>query len=84
MPIEITDLVPIGRGVQRPEQVVVTSDGRVFASDRGSAVAEILGENKIRRIGNAGGEPDGIAVDACLTRPTRQRKCLRRLPKGTR
>jgi sugar lactone lactonase YvrE len=63
MSIEVTDLVPIGRGIERPEQVVVTSDGRLFASDKGSAVAEILGENRIRRIGNAGGEPNGIAVD---------------------
>jgi len=61
--IEVTDLVPIGRGIQRPEQVVVTSDNRLFASDRGSAVAEILGENEIRQIGSAGGEPNGIAID---------------------
>jgi sugar lactone lactonase YvrE len=63
MSIEITDLVPVGRGIERPEHVVVTSDGRLFASDKGSAVAEILGEDSIRRIGNAGGEPNGIAVD---------------------
>jgi sugar lactone lactonase YvrE len=63
MSIELTDLVPVGHGIERPEHVVVTSDGRVFASDKGSAVAEILGENEIRRIGNAGGEPNGIAVD---------------------
>jgi sugar lactone lactonase YvrE len=63
MSIEVTDLEPIGHGVERPEQVVVTSDSRIFASDKGSAVAEILGENRIRRIGKAGGEPNGIAVD---------------------
>ena len=63
MSIEVTDLVPIGRGIERPEQVLVTSDGRVFASDKGSAVAELLGENDIRRIGNAGGDPNGIAID---------------------
>jgi sugar lactone lactonase YvrE len=63
MSIEVTDLVPVGYGIERPEHVVVTSDGRVFASDKGSAVAEILGEDSIRRIGKAGGEPNGIAVD---------------------
>lgn len=63
MSIEVTDLVPVGHGIERPEQVLVRSDGRVFASDKASAVAEILGENSIRRIGNAGGEPNGIAVD---------------------
>ena len=63
MTIEITDLAPVGRGIERPEHVVVSSDGRLFASDKRSAVAEILGENKIRRMGNAGGEPNGIAID---------------------
>ena len=63
MPIEVTDLAPVGHGIERPKHVVVTSDGRLFASDKASAVAEILGENRIRRIGKAGGEPNGIAVD---------------------
>jgi gluconolactonase len=63
MSIEVTDLAPIGHGIERPEQVLVTSDGRIFASDKGSAVAEVLGEDSIRRIGKAGGEPNGIAVD---------------------
>src|SRR5271167_4795943 len=63
MSIEVTDLTPVGHGIERPEHVVVTSDGRLLASDKGSAVAEILGEDRIRRIGNAGGEPNGIAVD---------------------
>lgn len=63
MSIEVTDLVPIGRGIERPEQVLVTRDGRLFASDKGSAVAEILGEHDICRIGKAGGEPNGIALD---------------------
>ena len=56
MSLEVTDLAPVGHGVERPEHVVVTSDGRLFASDKASAVAEILGENSIRRIGNAGGD----------------------------
>jgi sugar lactone lactonase YvrE len=55
--------VPIGRGIERPEQVLVTSDGRLFASDKGSAVAEIVGANAIRRIGSSGGDPNGIALD---------------------
>ncbi len=63
MSLEVTDLAPVGHGIERPEHVVVTSDGRLFASDKASAVAEILGENRIRRIGKAGGEPNGIAVD---------------------
>ncbi|OCB35425.1 hypothetical protein A5675_01590 [Mycobacterium malmoense] len=59
----MTGLRPIGRGVDRPEHVLVARDGRVFASDKASAVAELLDENTIRRIGQAGGEPNGIALD---------------------
>jgi len=32
MPIEVTNLVPIGPIIERPEQVVVTSDDRVLLS----------------------------------------------------
>ncbi len=62
-PIELTGLHPVGRGVERPEHVVVTGDGRVFASDRASAGAELTGEHTVRRIGRAGGEPNGFALD---------------------
>jgi sugar lactone lactonase YvrE len=61
--VRVTDLRPIGRGIERPEQVLVDRDGRIYASDKGSAVAEILGENAIRQIGRAGGDPNGIALD---------------------
>jgi len=59
----VTGLHPVGRGVDRPEQVVVAGDGRVFASDKASAVAELVDENTVRRMGQAGGEPNGIALD---------------------
>jgi sugar lactone lactonase YvrE len=61
--IGVTGLHPVGRGVDRPEQVVVAGDGRVFASDKASAVAELIDENTVRRMGQAGGEPNGIALD---------------------
>lgn len=61
--VEVTGLHPVGPGVDRPEHVVVAGDGRVFASDKASAVAELVDENAIRRIGQAGGEPNGIALD---------------------
>ena len=61
--IEVTGLRPAGRGVDRPEHVVVAGDGRVFASDKASAVAELVDENTVRRMGQAGGEPNGIALD---------------------
>ncbi|CQD17736.1 senescence marker protein-30 [Mycobacterium europaeum] len=61
--IGVTGLHAVGRGVDRPEHVVVSGDGRVFASDKASAVAELIDEHTIRHIGQAGGEPNGIAVD---------------------
>lgn len=61
--IGVTGLHAVGRGADRPEHVVVAGDGRVFASDKASAVAELTDENTVRRIGKAGGEPNGIALD---------------------
>ncbi|BBZ40267.1 SMP-30/gluconolactonase/LRE family protein [Mycobacterium conspicuum] len=59
----ISGLHAFGRGVDRPEHVVVAGDGRVFASDKASAVAELVDANTVRRMGQAGGEPNGIACD---------------------
>lgn len=61
--IDLTGLHPVGCGVERPEHVLVAGDGRVFASDKASAVAELIDEKTVRRIGKAGGEPNGIALD---------------------
>lgn len=63
MTVQVTDLQAIGHGIQRPEHVLITADGRIYASDKASAVAEILGSISIRRVGNAGGEPNGFALD---------------------
>lgn len=61
--IQVNGLHAIGRGVDRPEHVLVAGDGRVFASDKSSAVAELIDEHAVRHIGQAGGEPNGIALD---------------------
>jgi sugar lactone lactonase YvrE len=61
--IELGGLHAVGHGVDRPEHVVVGRDGRVFASDKASAVAELIDENTVRRMGQAGGEPNGTALD---------------------
>ena len=61
--IRVTGLNAVGRGVDRPEHVLVAGDGRVFASDKASAVAELIDEHTVRHIGQAGGEPNGIALD---------------------
>lgn len=61
--IGVTGLHAVGRGVDRPEHVVVSGDGRVFASDKASAVAEVIDEHTVLRLGQASGEPNGIALD---------------------
>lgn len=61
--IRVTGFHPVGRDVDRPEHIVVAGDGRAFASDKASAVAELIDEHTVRHIGQAGGEPNGIAID---------------------
>jgi gluconolactonase len=63
-PIPLAGLRPVGRGLRRPEDVVVGRDGRVWASDQGSACAEILPDGGLRRVGRTGGAPNGITMDA--------------------
>ena len=66
MPLEsipLTNLVKIGSGLERPEDVVVAADGMVWASDKASACAEIRPDGSLRRVGKAGGEPNGINMD---------------------
>jgi gluconolactonase len=47
----------IAEGIDRPEDVVVGRDGRVFAADHQCAVAEILADGTFRRMGPKGGGP---------------------------
>jgi gluconolactonase len=54
----------IALGIDRPEDVVVGKDGRVFASDHRCAVAELLPGGAFRRLGPRGGAPNGINMDA--------------------
>ena len=59
----IEGLGPTGRGIARPEDVVVGRDGAVWASDKASAAARILPDGTLVRIGAAGGEPNGLKID---------------------
>ena len=61
--IPLSGLTKRGVGLQRPEDVVVSRDGRVWASDEASACAEILADGTLRRVGKAGGKPNGINMD---------------------
>lgn len=59
-----SDFEKIAVGIDRPEDVVVGRDGRVFASDHQSSVAEIFPEGTFKRMGPKGGAPNGINMDA--------------------
>jgi len=61
--IPLTALTKRGVGLKRPEDVVVSRDGHVWASDEASACAEILPDGGLRRLGKAGGRPNGINMD---------------------
>ncbi len=61
--IPLASLTKAGVGLRRPEDVVVGRDGRVWASDQASACAEILPDGRLRRVGHAGGAPNGINMD---------------------
>ena len=63
-PIPLANLKKVGVGLRRPEDVVVGRDGRVWASDQASACAEIRADGTLRRVGKAGGAPNGINMDA--------------------
>ncbi len=52
-----------GMGLERPEDVVVGRDGRVFVSERQCAVAELLPDGSFVRLGPKGGAPNGINMD---------------------
>ena len=61
--LTLNDLHKTGVGLERPEDVVVGRDQRVWASDAASACAEILPDGSLRRVGRAGGQPNGINMD---------------------
>ena len=62
--IPLGALERFGVGLDRPEDVAVGRDGRIFASDIQCAVAEILADGSLRRLGPpSGGAPNGINMD---------------------
>ena len=62
-PIAPESLTKIAVGIDRPEDVVVGKDGRVFASDHQCAVAEIFADGTFTRLGPKGGAPNGLNMD---------------------
>jgi gluconolactonase len=62
-PIATEAFEKIAVGIDRPEDVVVGQDGRVFASDHQCAVAEIFPDGSFKRLGPKGGAPNGLNMD---------------------
>jgi gluconolactonase len=62
-PIAFEAFTKIAVGIDRPEDVVVGPDGRVFASDHQCAVAEIFPDGSFKRLGPKGGAPNGLNMD---------------------
>jgi len=62
-PISLDQIHKIAEGIDRPEDVVVGRDGRVFASDHQCAVAEIHPDGRFTRLGPQYGAPNGISMD---------------------
>ncbi|WP_332770667.1 SMP-30/gluconolactonase/LRE family protein [Phenylobacterium sp.] len=62
-PIPPSAFAKIAVGIDRPEDVVVSRDGRVFASDHQCAVAEIFPDGTFKRLGPKGGAPNGVNLD---------------------
>jgi gluconolactonase len=62
-PIATAAFQKVAVGIDRPEDVVVGKDGRVFASDHQAAVAEIFPDGSFKRLGPRGGAPNGINMD---------------------
>ena len=63
-PMPLSLFRKVGVGLARPEDVVVGRDGRVWAADDASACAEVRADGTLRRVGRAGGKPNGINMDA--------------------
>jgi gluconolactonase len=62
-PIPTEAFQKIAVGIDRPEDVVVGPDGRIFASDHQCAVAEIFPDGSFKRLGPKGGAPNGLNMD---------------------
>jgi gluconolactonase len=64
-PIPLTALIRWGDGLDRPEDVAVARDGRVFASDRRFGAREILPDATLKAVGETArpGAANGISFD---------------------
>lgn len=62
-PIATEAFSKVGIGLDRPEDVVVSKEGRVFASEHRCTIAELHEDGSFTRMGPEGGAPNGITMD---------------------
>ncbi|MCX7982840.1 MAG: SMP-30/gluconolactonase/LRE family protein [Syntrophales bacterium] len=63
MEIPLNEVKTIGSGLVRPEGVMVTDDGFVWAADGRGGLAKISPDNQTEIVGGLGGIPNGICFD---------------------
>jgi gluconolactonase len=61
--ISLDQVELLGEDLNRPEGVVVASDGTVWAADGRGACTALTPDGRARRLGDLGGEPNGICLD---------------------
>ena len=61
--LPLTHFTKVAEGIERPEDVVVGCDGRVFASVHRATVAQILPDGTFQLLGPKRGAPNGINID---------------------
>jgi gluconolactonase len=63
LPIALEQFQKIAVGIDRPEDVVVLADGRIYATDHQCTVAQIHMDGSFTRLGPRGGAPNGLNAD---------------------
>jgi gluconolactonase len=61
--ISLDQVELFGQDLNRPEGVVVAADGTVWAADGRGACTALSPEGRGRRLGDLGGQPNGICLD---------------------
>ncbi len=61
--MDISEVKTIGKGILRPEGVMVLDDGTIITADRRERCSRISRDGQTTFFGSVGGAPNGICVD---------------------
>jgi sugar lactone lactonase YvrE len=61
--LDLSDLKFVGENLSRPESVIAEKDGTLWASDNRGGVTRIDADGTQTRLGDIGGDPNGLAMD---------------------